>query len=233
MALVVAKDFTDEIADSIFEGAETREQAHERAEVIQDQIEFDFNTKLRDEEAARRERREEEELDDRRAERRASRSEREHVTFLIPGDGSDSESDQESRVCYASITRQLKMVAPESIVERREAERTLDTDDELEVETDDEDYLPHVTVRLDKKWIPFATTYMGDHDSVFSTEIQHVESDDIESYCRALRMTGFLSRTSKTWVTTLLEMVARVRASEQSRRPPRMETRASKRARRK
>ncbi len=165
MALIVVKDRTEELTDAIFEGASTKEEARITAKEFQDDIEFEFNNKLREIEAVKQDREDAYELENQCAERKADRQEILILRFVRPRSTiteSDNDSDESNQnddnpayrrgVFNISFKNQIERMTKRSVHMTHEAEYEIDTDDELRYETDDERFLNEYTVRLDPEF---------------------------------------------------------------------------------
>ncbi len=157
MALIVVKDRTEELTDAIFEGASTKEEARITAKEFQDDIEFEFNNKLREIQEEKQDQEEADDLEDQRAERKADRQDLVILRFVYPrpaiteGDDDNDYPSYRRGVYHIGFKNHLERATDRSVSMTREAD-PIDTEDELEYETQDKDYLNEYTVRLDPEF---------------------------------------------------------------------------------
>ncbi len=190
MALIVARDFTERIADDIFKGAETKEEAKTMAGEIQEEIEFDLNTKLNNIAEERKEEQESIAQQKEFEERRADVSERSILQIITD---SDSEIGM---YCDEKISndRLNKLKDHEANDVQLICEATnLDSDHDMDFDSDDEGYYNKYSICLPSKLVPYLQlrSYNSPYP-VFEKQTKDMSLKELAAYCDTLLQTNVL-----------------------------------------
>jgi len=203
MALIVARDFTGRIADDIFEGAETMKEAEIKAKDIQEEIEFDFSTKLND---VAEERKEKEECIERQEEfeqRRATVSDHCILQF-ITGPNSDINTYDDRKITKDQLEELRNHEANDVQFVHEGAD--IDSSDDMDFNSDHEGYYNKYSICLPSQHVPYLKLKSFESPyHVFEKQTKDMSLKELAAHCDALLQTNVLQHDTH-WVRFISQL---------------------------
>ena len=208
MSLIVFKDFTQRIADDILRGADTEEIALQKAEQIQEEIEEELKSRTEEIQAVIKDKREENALRYRKMKRRADRKDR--AIYKIKS--RDSTNPEEViRIIVANpytISRNDLESLSDVEINLDSPADALDTDDELEYKTDDEDYLDQYTISIDGRKAPFIGATDVDIINQLKKLSHELTYDEFTTFANKIKNSGCIRyKWSREWIEATIDLM--------------------------